>query len=565
MRILHMDVDNITYEPVRPEASVYDDVKKEKTSIDDTLVIFVCVEKGDTLEMADKAMLDTEEYMKKLARKRLVIYPFAHLSNNLADINESRKVIEYMFKKAPAGIEASKAPFGWNKKLILDIKAHPLAEQSRSYSPNGEEQKIYKKAKPVSANTSLVRKSSWAGLPEMDHRTIGERLDLYSFQEISPAMVYWHPNGHVLYRELIALMRHLELKYDYLETSTPVVANLALWQVSGHLDHYKDNMFMFENESGAHGMKPMNCPSTIMIYKSRKWSYRDLPFRTATFDKLYRRELSGVVSGLFRVQELTQDDGHIFITEEQLLSEMSKLLQMVKETYEVFGMKFTAKLSTMPDDHLGEEALWEKATAALKEALENNGITYGIKDKDGAFYGPKIDFDVLDSMGRSWQCATIQVDYQLPIKFSLEYTGEDGKAKTPVIIHRAILGSIERFAAVMVEHYQGKFPTWLAPVQARIVSISQPANEYAEKTFAELKKLGIRTELDISDKTLEHKIRDAITMKIPYIIVLGKKEMESGKLTVRSRSGKQQFGVPMNEFISKIDKEIKERSLTLSY
>ena len=565
MRILQMDVDNITYEPVRPEASIYDDVKKERTSINDALVIFVCVEKGDSPEMADKAMTDTEKYMQKLSRKRLVIYHFAHLSNNLADINESRKIIEYMFKKAPKDIEASKAPFGWNKKLILDIKAHPLAEQSRSYSPNGEEQKVYKKVRPVSVNTSLVRKSSWAGLPEADHRTIGEKLDLYSFQEISPAMVYWHPNGYVIYKELIALMRYLESKYDYLETSTPVVANLALWQVSGHLEHYKDNMFVFDTESGSHGLKPMNCPSTMMIYKSRRWSYRELPFRAATFDKIYRRELSGVVSGLFRVQELTQDDAHIFMTEEQLPEEITTLLQMVKETYGIFGMKFTAKLSTMPDSHLGDEALWKRATSALEEALQKNGMEYEVKDKEGAFYGPKIDFDVVDSMGRSWQCATIQVDYQLPRRFNLEYTAEDGHMKTPVVVHRAILGTLERFAAVMVEHFQGRFPTWLAPTQVRIVSISQAVNDYATKVFEELRKSGLRAELDIGDKTLEHKLRDAITMRMPYILVLGKKEADAGKVTVRSRSGKQQFGVVLEEFTEKVGKEIKERSLALSY
>ena len=312
MKILQMDVDSITFEPIRPEASLYDDVKKERTIIKDTLVILVSVEVGDTNEMAEKAMFDTYEFMKKLDRNSLVIYPFAHLSGNLASPKEAMQILEYMYKNVPKELTVVKAPFGWNKKLILDIKAHPLAEQSRSYGLDATT-KTYTKVKPISKNTAIVRKSSWAGLPETDHRTIGERLDLYSFQEVSPAMVYWHPHGHTIYRELIKLMRDEEFRYDYLETSTPVVSNIALWQVSGHLEHYKENMFMFETESGDHGLKPMNCPSTILIYKSRKWSYRDFPFRTATFDKIYRRELSGVVSGLLRVQELTQDDGHIFV------------------------------------------------------------------------------------------------------------------------------------------------------------------------------------------------------------------------------------------------------------
>ena len=564
MKILQMDVDNITFEPVKPEASLYDDVKKERTSINDTLVIMVSVENGDTIEMADKAMLDTYEFMKKLARTSLVIYPFAHLSGNLASPKDAMQILDYMYKHVPKEIKAIKAPFGWNKKLILDIKAHPLAEQSRSYGIDATA-KAYTKVKPVSKNTAIVKKSSWAGLPDTDHRTIGEKLDLYSFQEISPAMVYWHPNGHTIYRELVRLMREKEMQYNYLETSTPVVSNLALWQVSGHLEHYKENMFMFETESGDHGLKPMNCPSTIMIYKSRKWSYRELPFRTATFDKIYRRELSGVVSGLLRVQELTQDDGHIFVREDQLEAEMVNLLKMIKETYDVFGMKFNAKLSTMPDDHMGDEKLWEKATSALKNALVANSMDFGIKDKDGAFYGPKIDFDVIDSMGRNWQCATIQVDYQLPLRFNLEYTAEDGHSQVPIIIHRAILGSLERFTAVMVEHYQGKFPTWLSPVQVRVLSISEQSNAYAEKIYDELKKHGIRSELDVSDKTLEYKVREAVTLKVPYSLVLGKKESEASKVTVRSRSGKQKFNIELSEFISNIEKEIKERATELCY
>ncbi len=565
MKILQMDVDNITYEPVKPEASLYDDVKKERTSIDNTLVIMVSVEKGDTVEMADKAMQDTFEYMKKLARTSLVIYPFAHLSGNLAAPNDAMQLLEHMYKQVPKEITVAKAPFGWNKKLILDIKAHPLAEQSRSYTPEGSNKVYTKVKKPVSRNTAIVKKSSWAGLPEQDHRTIGERLDLYSFQEISPAMVYWHPNGHTIYRELIRLMRELEHKYDYLETSTPSVANLALWQVSGHLDHYKDNMFIFDTESGEHGLKPMNCPATIMIYKSKKWSYRELPFRTATFDKLYRRELSGVVSGLLRVQELTQDDGHIFIREDQLQDEISNYLKLVKETYDIFGMEFKANLSTMPDDHMGDEKLWQNAESLLKSALESNHIEYGVKDKDGAFYGPKIDFDIIDSMGRKWQCATIQLDYQLPLRFKLEYTAEDGLAKTPIIIHRAVLGSLERFTAVMVEHYQGKFPTWLAPMQVRVMSISQQTNEYAQKVFEQIKQHGIRVELDISDRTLEYKVREAITLKVPYAIVLGKKEEDASKITVRTRTNKQKFNVDLQEFITNIEKEIKERGKELSY
>ncbi len=553
-----MDVNNITYEPVAPEASVYEDAKKEKVSLDGTLVIFVSVEKGDTMQMAELAVKDTEEFMRKLGRKALLIYPFAHLSNNLESPKEAMRILEHMYKHVSKEYDVSKAPFGWTKKMSVDVKGHPLAEQSRSYG-GGESQKIYEKAKPVEANTAIVRKSDWAGLPEGDHRTIGERLDLYSFQEVSPSMVYWHPNGHVVYRELVRFIRELEERYGYEETSTPVVSNTALWHVSGHYDHYKENMFMFENDMGQLGLKPMNCPSTILIYKSRKWSYRDLPFRTATFDKLYRKEVSGALTGLFRVMELTQDDGHIFLAESQVGTEAERFLEFVKEVYETFGMKFIAKLSTMPDSHMGDETLWEKATASLKGALERSGINYEVKEKEGAFYGPKIDFDVIDSMGRAWQCATLQVDYQMPLRFGLEYTGDDGKEHTPVIIHRAALGSIERFTAILVEHLHGKFPAWIAPTQVVVVSISEQTSGYAEEVYKALKGNGIRAELDVSGRTLQYKIRDAKMKEVPYTIILGKKEEEAKTVSIRLRDGTQKNQVKLEDFTAQLKEEISNR------
>lgn len=562
MKVLLLDVENISYELVKPEASIYEDSSEKKVSVDDAIAMMLSIETDDDNGAADKAVADVKKFMKQLKRTRLIIYPFAHLSSQLADPKRAMQIIDYIYKETSADkdLQVRKAPFGWNKKLSLNMKGHPLAEQGKSYGK--DETKIYKKSKPVSVNTSIVRKSVESGLPKTDHRTIGEELDLFSFQEVSPGMVYWHKNGMILFQQIMGFIRELEQKYDYDEVSTPSLANIALWHVSGHIDHYKDNMFMFSSENENLGMKPMNCPSTILIYKSRKWSYRELPFRTAIFDRLYRNEISGALTGLFRVRELTQDDGHIFLTEEQLESELTMLLHMVKEVYDTFNMSFKAKLSTMPDSHMGDEALWDKATASLKKALDANKIKYEVKKGEGAFYGPKIDFDITDSMDRSWQCATIQLDYQLPLRFNLEYTGEDGKGHTPVMIHRAILGTLERFIGVLVEHYQGKFPTWLSPVQARVISISEHANEYANKIYKELRKHNIRTYADLSDRTLEYKIREAQMQKVPYMIIVGKKEQESGKLTIRDRSGKQKHDVSVDEFIKKITNEIKERSFS---
>ncbi|MDE1851657.1 MAG: threonine--tRNA ligase [Candidatus Micrarchaeota archaeon] len=562
MKILQLDVDNITYEAIAPEASIYEDIKEKRASVDTALVLLISVEIGDTDEIAERAMADTEEFLKKLQRKRLVLYPYAHISNNLAAPTAAMHIVNHMFKQKIEGVEVLKAPFGWTKKLSLVMKGHPLAEQSRSYGAG--EQKSYKKVKPVSFNTSIVRKSDWAGLPETDHRTIGEKLDLYSFQEVSPSMVYWHPNGYVIYKELMRFIRELEDYYDCKETQTPVVANTALWHVSGHYDHYKDNMFMFDNDMGHLGLKPMSCPSTMLIYKSRKWSYKELPFRTVTFDKLYRKEVSGALTGLFRVMELTQDDGHIYLREGQIEQETASLLEFVKKVYDTFGMRFIAKLSTMPDDHMGDEKLWEKATSALKNALEKNGMKYETKEKEGAFYGPKIDFDVYDAMNRAWQCATIQVDYQQPLRFGLEYVGEDGKAHTPVVIHRAILGSLERFTAILVEHYKGKFPTWVAPVQVAVISISNQQEDYAREVYRKLKEHRIRAELDVSDRTLEYKIRDAKMREIPYTIIIGRKEAEAKTISVRNRSNVQKNAIKLHDFLESVGKEIASRDGNLS-
>ncbi len=375
-------------------------------------------------------------------------------------------------------------------------------------------------------------------------------------------MIYWHPNGMVMFNELVKFIRERQLEYGYLEVGTPAIANTALWHVSGHMEHYKDNMFRFDAEDESLALKPMNCASIMTIYKSRRWSYRDLPLRLSDFDKVYRNEISGALTGLFRVREITQDDAHIFVREDQVEEEITNVLRLINEFYSKFNLAYKAKLSTMPDSHLGDEKLWSDAIGKLKNTLEKNRMKYEIKEKEGAFYGPKIDFDIVDSIGREWQCATVQLDYQLPQRFGLEYTGEDGKARMPIVIHRVVYGSLERFLGVFIEHSQGKFPTWLAPVQARVISISEPANDYAEKVYRELRKHGIRAYADLSDRTLEYKIRDAQMQKIPYMIILGKKEQESGKITVRDRSGKQTHGLAVGDFIKSISAEISERSFS---
>jgi threonyl-tRNA synthetase len=560
MKILQLDVDNITYELVKPEARVHEESGEKRVSVDDAIVMLVSVEKGDDASTAKEAMKDVSAFMAKQGRKRLVIYPFAHLSKNLLAPEEAQKILNDMLADAPEGVEARKAPFGWNKKLGVSVKGHPLAEMSRSYGKmQGAEPAAHAKAKPP-INTSIVKKSDWSGLPDTDHRTIGESLNLYSFQEVSPGMTYWHPNGYIVYKELFKYIREMLEKYGYLEIATPAFANIALWHVSGHDEHYKDNMFLFEVDGQEYGLKPMNCPSTFLVFKSKKWSYREFPVRFADFDKLYRNEISGALTGLFRVRELTQDDAHLFVMEDQIESELAMVLNMIEELYKKFNLTYKAKLSTMPDDHAGEKETWDMATAKLVKALKVNKIDYELKEKEGAFYGPKIDFDVKDSMGREWQCATVQLDYQLPKRFNLSYTGEDGAQHIPVVIHRVIYGTLERFIGVMTEHFQGKFPTWLAPVQVKVISISEQTSKYATKVYDELKSNKIRAELDAGDRSMSYKLREAIGEKVPYVVILGQKEEESKKVTVRSRSGAQKQGIELEHFLKDIKEEISNRN-----
>ncbi len=564
MRILQNHVDYIEYEPIQKEIPTAEETEKEKTRIEDALVLFVSVENGDTEKLADKAMEDAHAFMQKLKVKKVLIYPFAHLSKDLAPADDALKILKAMQTYSEnVGIETYRAPFGWNKGMELKVKAHPLAEQSRVYTA-GKTEDVVKKIRKENVGLSehemmaRIKKSDFAGLPETDHRTLGEKLDLFSFQEPSPGMVYWHDKGVKLRHILMEFIRAELAKRGYIEIETPALANTILWKVSGHWDYYKDNMFATKLGEEEFGLKPMNCPSTFLFYKSRKWSYKDLPLRVSDFDQLYRNELSGVASGLFRVKVLTQDDAHIFVTEKQIEKEIEEQIDLMEKFYKIFGLKYTAKISTMPDNHIGTKEQWDEAVKFLTKAAKAKGIKAVVKEKEGAFYGPKIDVDVKDSMGREWQCATIQLDFQMPQRFKLTYTGEDGKEHTPIVIHRVIYGSLERFIGILIEHYQGKFPVWLAPVQTIVLPISDENLKYAEKVFTSLRESSVRVDIDRETRTLDYKIREAQLQKIPYIIVVGEKEEKAKTIAVRDRdSGKTKYGVKLDKFVEEIKNSSK--------
>ena len=394
-----------------------------------------------------------------------------------------------------------------------------------------------------------------------DHRRLGRELGLYAFRDEAPGMPFYLPKGMVLRNTLLDYWHEMHDKWDYVEISTPQIMKRSLWETSGHWDHYKDNMYTTVIDEEDFAIKPMNCPGTILVYDLEPHSYRDLPMRCAELGKVHRHEMSGALHGMFRVRAFTQDDAHILLAPEQIQDEVVRITKLVDEVYEKFGLPYHIELSTMPEDHIGTKEDWDVATAALADAITSIGKEYIINEGDGAFYGPKLDFHVQDSLGRTWQCGTIQLDYQLPGRFDLEYTGSDGEKHTPVMIHRVVFGSVERFLGIITEHFGGAFPVWLAPVQVRVMNITDRSAEYAENVVAKLKAQGVRAEVDLRNEKIGYKIREAQGQKIPYMLVVGDKEVENGTVSVRTRSGGDKGSVALDEFAEMITKQIKDREL----
>ncbi len=392
-----------------------------------------------------------------------------------------------------------------------------------------------------------------------DHRKLGRELDLFSLQEEGPGFPFFHPKGMVVRNELEAFWRKLHFRYRYQEIKTPIILNQKLWQQSGHWDHYRDNMYFTKIDGEGYAVKPMNCPGGIMVYRTQHHSYRDLPLRTAELGLVHRHEISGALHGLMRVRSFTQDDAHIFMLPSQIKTEIQGVIDLFDTVYSTFGLSYHAELSTKPEKAMGSDEVWELTTNALREALEERGLPYRVNEGDGAFYGPKIDFHLKDSIGRTWQCGTIQLDMQMPEKFDLTYVGEDGQKHRPVMIHRVAYGSIERFIGILIEHYAGAFPTWLAPVQVKILAITDRHVEYARKVAETMFGKEIRVEVDDRSEKIGYKIREAQVEKVPYILLVGDKEVESNSVAVRKR-GQGDIGAQnADEFISNLLVEIQER------
>lgn len=392
-----------------------------------------------------------------------------------------------------------------------------------------------------------------------DHRKLGKQLDLFSFHEEGPGFPFFHPKGMILRNKLMDYERELFKEFGYVEIMTPVILSKKLWLQSGHWDHYKENMYFTQIDDEDYAIKPMNCPGGILFFKTQQRSYRDLPMRVGEFGLVHRHELKGALHGLFRVRCFTQDDAHIFMTQEQMKDEVIKCMAMYQKMYGVFGLEYHVELSTRPENSMGSDELWEISTNALREAIETAGVPYQINEGDGAFYGPKLDFHVQDSLGRTWQCGTIQMDMQLPERFDVNYIGEDGEKHRAVMLHRAGYGSLERFIGILIEHYAGAFPTWIAPVQAKIIPVTDKNLEYAKSVATAMSESDIRVEVEEANETLGYKIRKAQMEKVPYMIIVGDQEMKGHTISVRSRKNGDLGSQSLPMFVANLIREIKER------
>ena len=569
MKILLLHSDYIKFKPLKKALkNIADLSEKEKKGgeIKEALVVLTAVEKSDAdvKNAVKKLVAEVENVASQVKVKNVVLYPYAHLSKNLASPEVAVKILDEAEKELKKIFNVVRAPFGYYKELEIKVKGHPLSELSREINTDGKGDKTPEKKydyKQLLREISKTKLDS-SKLKENDHRILGQQMDLFSFSETAPGMVFWHNNGLIIRNELIDFWREIHRKAGYQEVRTPQILDKKLWQISGHWEKYKENIFLTEYEKRDFAVKPMNCPGGILIFKNSPKSYKELPLRVGELGNVHRQELSGVLGGLFRVIQFTQDDAHIYCTEEQIEDELKKVIDLVNFVYRKFNMPFKVEISTRPEKRIGDDKIWDKAEKILKKVVKDKKLDYKINESDGAFYGPKIDFHITDSLDRTWQCATLQLDFAMPERFEMEYTDKDNKKKRPTMLHRTLYGSLERFTGILLEHFNGRLPTWLAPMQVRVLSFTDRNEKYAREI---IKKLGeripnLRIDADFRQTTVPAKVKNAEIMRVPYIIVVGDKEEKEKTLAVRIRGDKkiQSFGI--EDFAEKLKKEIEERT-----
>lgn len=531
------------------------------------------VDLGDT-KLTDEDLLAIEKEMKKITKENLPIktytLPREEAIKHMEDHHETYKVEHIGDLPEDAKIsfysqgEYVDMCVGPHLTYTKGLKAFKITGQSGAYWKADKNNKMLTRIYGTAFATQQELDGHMKLLEEAerrDHRRIGKEMQLFMICEEGPGFPFFLPNGMALKNALIDYWRDIHYRENYVEVSTPLIMNRKLWETSGHWDHYKDNMYATKIDDEDYCIKPMNCPGGVMVYKSQPHSYRELPLRVGELGLVHRHELKGALHGLFRVRCFTQDDAHIFMTRDQITEEIMNVVHLIDEVYKKFGFKYFVELSTRPEDSMGSDEDWEAATNGLKGALEKLGMDYIINEGDGAFYGPKIDFHLEDCLGRTWQCGTIQLDFQMPLNFDLEYIDTNGQPQRPIMIHRVCFGSIERFIGIITEHFAGKFPVWLAPTQVKVLPVSEKTLDYSTEVYEKLKALGIRVELDDRNEKIGYKIREAQQVaRVPYMLVLGPKESETGMVSVRMRDTGETEVMALEAFIEKLLGEIKDRT-----
>ena len=529
------------------------------------------VDLGDA-KLTDEDLAAIEKEMKKICKENLPVKPFILPREEAVKLMEERGEHYKIEHMADLADETEFSFFQQGEYVDMCIgphlcytkalKAFKVTQQSGAYWKNDKNNKMLTRINGIAFRTQEELDEHLKLLEEAarrDHRKIGKEMGLFMFRDEGPGFPFFLPNGMILKNTLIDYWRELHTAAGYVEVSTPLIMNRRLWETSGHWDHYKDNMYSTKIDDEDYCIKPMNCPGGVLVYASTPHSYRELPLRVGELGLVHRHELRGALHGLFRVRCFTQDDAHIFMRRDQISEEIANVVHLINGVYEKFGFEYFVELSTRPEDSMGSDADWEDATNGLKQALEKLNMPYTINEGDGAFYGPKIDFHLRDSLGRTWQCGTIQLDFQMPLNFHLEYVNEAGEKERPIMIHRVCFGSIERFIGILTEHYAGKFPTWLAPVQVKVLPVSEKTMDYSQKVYEALRAAGVRAVLDESNEKIGYKIRQAQQVdRVPYMLVLGAKESEAGTVSVRDRKG-DTVTLPLDEFVANVTAEIKER------
>ncbi len=566
MKTLNLHVDYIEWQGLKKALKSMENLPEEeikKTKAEEALVVLTAVEKNDSLEILDEYIENIKDIAEKVNTKNIVLYPYAHLSKELGKPKTATELLKSAEKQLKnEGYQVKRAPFGYYKSFELKVKGHPLSELSREIISGNEEiiEDLTEEERKKLLHEISKSKLDTSKLADNDHRIIGKKMDLWSFNSVAPGMVFWHDKGLHIKNKLIEYWRELHRKKGYEEISTPQVMDRKLWEISGHWSKYSENNFKTQYEGRDFLVKPMNCPGGMLVYKTSPKSYKDFPLKVSELGWTHRVELSGVLSGLFRVIQFVQDDAHVFCTREQAEEEVGKVMDLTKEILDTFNLEIDhVELSTRPEKRVGTDEEWDFAEKSLENVLKKKKMNYKINEGDGAFYGAKIDYHLKDSLGRTWQCSTIQFDMSLPRRFDLKYQDEKGEEKRPVMLHRAIYGSLERFLGIITEQCDGKFPLWLSPNQIKIMTMNDEVKEYAKEIYNKLFEEGFRVELDERNESIGKKVREASIERFNYMITIGEDEAKDKIIAIKTRDQKEIEKMKLEDFIEKLNQEIGKK------